>query len=308
MIFINLENIWTHRTWWRIISRSTYSSTAFKISSSNVTSFAVIPNEVASTIVSEHLDVISKISMLSLPSNLSTLSTIRSALSIKTRTKLLMMFCWNEKSRFLRWTSQCSAEIKTNSETCRASGDHHLRLATSKPLSSLRNLYKNDFSRHFGEFRTCSMSFGSLTKMNSVGPIQNLIRLFCWYFSSMLRIMLNRSEETDDWETPYTLWLTLHLTLLIRLEKLVWTSDHRVSLWPGNFVSELVQRFVSEEILHRAKNQNNRADQQKRHDQPASSSQHELRPSTSFSLFCSISTVNVVDQLFFSCAHRLEVM
>lgn len=37
------------------------------------------------------------------------------------------------------------------------------------------------------------MSCGSLTKMNSAGPSQNLIKLFCWYLSSMPRIISNLS-------------------------------------------------------------------------------------------------------------------
>lgn len=156
------------------------------------------------------------------------------------------------------------------------------RLAANRPLSSLRNLYKNDFSRHFDEFKTCSMSFGSLTKINSAGPSQNLIKLLCWYFSSVCRMMSNRSEKTYDWETPSTkddsLSLqnkTFNLTVLIFLDELVRTSNYRVSSRAGNFISKLVQCLVPKNIFHRANNYNDRAYQQK-HDSLASSSQHRL--------------------------------
>lgn len=66
----------------------TYSSTAFKMSSLNSTSVALNPNDVASTIVSEHRDVIEKMSTLSFASSFVKLSIIWSAHSLNVEAKL----------------------------------------------------------------------------------------------------------------------------------------------------------------------------------------------------------------------------
>lgn len=109
---------------------------------------------------------------------------------------------------------------------------------------------------HFGESKTCSMSCGSLTKTKSAGPSQNLVKLFCWYLSSIPRTIAKRSVNKKLVFIGNRRKVITYLTVFIFPNKLMRAPNDRVSLWTRNLISEIVQQFVTENPFDRADYQN----------------------------------------------------